>query len=71
MWGGAVKYVAVRRLALFEKTSFDEFRNSLRDLGSPVSDVSVEHPPLKDAIYRVLRLRLPSQVFENFPRRRS
>ena len=61
-----VKYFAVRRSLLFEKTSFDELRDSLRNFRRPFSNASVEHPPVKDAIDRVLCLRMPGQIIENF-----
>src|SRR2546427_664938 len=70
MRGDAVKYVAIRRSLLFEKTLFDELRDGLRNFRRPLSDVSVEHPPMKDPVDRVLCTRLPGQIGENFRRRR-
>jgi len=67
---GAVKYVAVRRLALFEKTSFDELRDGLRNFRGPLSNAGVEHPPVKDTVDGVLRIRMAGQIVENFWRGR-
>lgn len=63
-----VNYVAVRRSLLFEKTLFDELRDGLRNFRRPFSDASVEHPPMKDAVDSVLRIRMPGQIIENFCR---
>ena len=57
-----VKYFAVRRWLFFEKSSFDEFRDGLRDLGLPVPNAGVEYPPMKNAIYCVLCPRLPGHI---------
>ena len=65
-----VKYFAVRGSLFFEETSFDELRDGLRNLRRPIPDTGVEYPPVKDALDRVLCVRLPSQVIENFRRRR-
>ena len=63
---GAVKYVAVRRLALFEKTLFDELRDGLCNFWRPLSNAGVEHPPMKDAVDGVFRIRMSGQIIENF-----
>lgn len=68
MWGGVVNDVAVRRSLLFEKTLFDKLRDRLCNFRRPLSDASVEHPPMKDAVDRILGIRMPGQVFENFRR---
>ena len=68
--GHAVKYVAVRRLALFEKTLFDELRDGLCNFRGPLSNAGVEHTPVKDTVDGVLCLRMPGQILENFRRRR-
>ena len=65
-----VKYFAIRRSLLFEKTLFDELRDGLRNFRRPVPNAGVEHPPVKDAVDRVLCIRLPGQIIENFWRRR-
>src|SRR5437773_4049947 len=70
MWGDAVKYGAVRSLALFEKTLFDELRDGLCNFRGPLSNAGVEHPPMKDSVDGVLCLRMSGQVVENFRRRR-
>jgi len=49
-----VKCFAVRRWLFFEKTLFDELLDSLRNLGCPSSDAGVEHPPVENALDRVL-----------------
>lgn len=64
-----IKCFAVWGWLFFQKTLFDEFRHSLRNLGRPVPNAGIEHPPLKDAVDCVLCLRLSSQIIENFPRR--
>ena len=64
-----IKCFAVWGWLFFEKTLFDEFRHSLRNLGRPVPNAGIEYPPLKDAVDRVLCLRLTSQIIENFRRR--
>jgi len=66
----AVKYVAIRSSFLFEKAFLYELCDGLRDFRRPLLDVSVEHPPVKDAFDRVLCIRLPGQISENFRRRR-
>ena len=70
MWGDAVKYGAVRSLALFEKTLFDELRDGLCNFRGPLSNAGVEHPPMKDTVDRVLRIWTGCEVIENFWRRR-
>ena len=65
-----VKYFAIRRSLLFEKTLFDELRDGLCNFRRPLSDAGVEHPPMKDAVDRVLCIRMPGQIIENFWRRR-
>ena len=62
----AVKYFAICRSLLFEKTLFDELRDGLRNFRRPLPDVSVKPPPMKDAVDRVLCTRLPGQIIENF-----
>lgn len=71
MRGDAVKYVAIRRSFLFEKTLFDELRDSLCNFRRPFLDAGVEYPPMKDAVDGVFRIRMPGQVVENFRRRRG
>jgi hypothetical protein len=61
-----VKYFAIRRSLLFEKTLFDELRDGLRDFRRPFLDAGVEHPPMKDAVDGVLCIRMPGQIVENF-----
>lgn len=61
-----IKCFAVWGWLFFQKTLFDEFRYSLRNLGRPVPNAGIEHPPLKDAVDRVLCTRLPGQIVENF-----
>ena len=61
-----VKYFAVRRSLLFEKTSFDELRNGLCNFRRPFSDVGVEYPPMKDAVDGILGIGMPGQIIENF-----
>ena len=68
--GDAVKYFAVRRSPFFEKTLFDELGDGLGNFRRPVPNAGVEHPPVKDSLDRVLCLRMPGQVVENFRRRR-
>ena len=65
-----VKYFAVRRSLFLEKTSFDKLRDGFRNFRRPASNARVEHPPMKNAVDRVLCPRLPSQIIENFRRRR-
>ena len=65
-----VKYFAVRRWLFFEETSFDELCDGLRNFRRPIPNVGVEYPPVKDALDRVLCIRLPGQIIENFRRRR-
>jgi hypothetical protein len=67
---GAVKYVAVRRLALFEKTLFHELLNGLCNFWGPLSNAGVEHPPTKDTVDGVLSVRMSGQIVENFRCRR-
>ncbi len=66
----AVKYLAVRRWLFFEKTLFDKLRDGLCNFRRPFSDAGVEHPPMKDAVDRVLCLRMPGEIIQNFWRRR-
>jgi hypothetical protein len=66
MWGGAVKYVAIRKSLLFEKTLFDELRDGLCNFRRPFLDAGVEHPPMKDAVDSVFRIRVSGQIIENF-----
>ena len=61
-----VKCLAVRRTLFFEKTLFDEFRDGLRNSWRPSFDAGVEHPPMKNAVERVLRLRMSGQIIQNF-----
>ena len=61
-----VKCLAVRRAFFFEKTLFDEFRDGLRNSWRPPFDAGIEHPPMKNAVQRVLRLRMPGQIIQNF-----
>ena len=61
-----VEYFAIRRSLLFEKTLFDELCDGLSNFRRALSNVSVDYPPVKDAINRVLRPRLPSEIIENF-----
>jgi hypothetical protein len=68
MRGNAVKYVAIRRSLLFEKTLFYKLREGLCNFRRPLSEVRIEHPPMKDAVDRVLGLRLSSQISENLRR---
>ena len=51
---------------VFEKTLFDKLRHGLGNLRRPFSDVSVEHPPVKDAIDGVLCIGTSGQIVENF-----
>ena len=66
MRGDAVKYVAIGRSFLFEKTLFDELGDGLCNFRRPLLDVGVEHPPMKDAVDGVLSVRMPGQIIENF-----
>ena len=68
--GDVVKCLAVRGRFFFEKTLLHEFCDSLRNFWRPFFDAGVEHPPMKDAVQRVLRVRMPGQIIENFWRRR-
>ena len=68
--GDVVKYVAIRKSLLFEKTLFDELLDGLRNFRRPFLDAGVEHPPMKDAVDGVLRIRMSGQIIENFWRRR-
>jgi len=61
-----VKCLPIWRRLFFEKTLFDEFRDSLRNSWRPSFDASVEHPPMKNAVQRVLCLRVPGQIIQNF-----
>lgn len=70
MRGDAVKYIAIRTSLLFEKTLFDELSDGPCNFRRPFLDAGVEHPPMKDAIDGVLRIRMPGQIIENFRRRR-
>jgi len=65
-----VKYVAIRRSLMFEKTLFDELRDGLCNFWRPFLDAGVEDPPMKDAVDSVFRIRMPGQIIENFWRRR-
>ena len=49
---------------------FDELHNGLLNFRRPSLDTGVEHPPMKDAVEGVLRLRMPREIIENFWRRR-
>ena len=62
--------MAVCRSFLFEETSFDELRDGLGNSRRPLSNARVKHPPTKDAIDRVLRIRMPGKVVQDFRRRR-
>ncbi len=53
-----VKYSAIRGLLFFEKISFYEARDSLRNPGRPAANARVEHPPVKNTVDRVLCTRL-------------
>ena len=64
--GDVVKYVAIRKSLLFEKTLFDELRDRLRNFRRPFLHASVEHPPMKDPVDGVLGVRMPGQVIQNF-----
>ena len=64
--GDVVKRLAVRRALFFEKTLFDEFRDGLRNSWRPSLDARVEHPPMENAVQRVLRLRMSGQIIQNF-----
>ena len=68
--GDVVKYVAIRKSLLFEKTLFDKLLDGLRNFRRPFLDAGVEHPPMKDAVDGVLRIRMSGQIIENFWRRR-
>ena len=61
-----VKYFAAKRWPLFEKTLFDEFRDGLCNSWRPSLDAGVEHPPMKNPVERVLCLRMPGQIIQNF-----
>src|SRR6266496_905092 len=65
-----VKHAAIRKSLFFEKTLFDELRDGLRNFRRPFLDAGVEHPPTKDAVDSVFRIRMPGQIIENFWRRR-
>ena len=56
---------------MFEKALFDELRDGLRNFRRPLSDVSVEHPPMKDAVDGVLCIWMPGKIAENFRCRRG
>ena len=66
MRGDVVKCLAVRRPLFFEKTLFHEFCDSLWNYWRPFFDAGVEHPPMKDAIQRVLRLGMAGEIIQNF-----
>ncbi len=70
MWGDVVKYAAIGKSLLFEKTLFDELPDGLCNFRCPFLDAGIEHPPMKDAVDRVFRIRMPGQIFENFWGRR-
>ena len=53
---------------MFEKTLFGELRDGLCNFRGPLPNAGVEHPPMKDAIDGVLRIRMPGQIIENFRR---
>src|SRR5439155_14558014 len=61
-----VKYFPIRRWLFFEETLFDELRDGLCNFRGPLSNAGFEHPPVKDALDRVLCLRMPGQIVENF-----
>ena len=61
-----IKCLAVRRTLFFEKTLFDEFRDGLRNSWRPSLDARVEHPPMKNAVEGILRLRMSGQIIQNF-----
>jgi hypothetical protein len=54
-----------------ERMADPEYLAQLNHGGRPVPNIRVEYPPVKDAVDRVLCVRLPGQVFENFRRRRG
>ena len=66
MRGDVVKCLAVRRPLFFEKTLFHEFCDSLWNYWRPFFDAGVEHPPMKDAIQRVLRFGMAGEIIQNF-----
>ena len=70
MPGNVMKHLAVRGGFFLQKTLFYEFRDGLCNPWRPSLDAGVEHPPMKDAVEGVLRLRMPCQVIQNFWRRR-
>ena len=70
MRGDVVKYAAIRKSPLFEKTLFDELRDGLCNFRRPFLDAGIEHPPMKDAVDGVFRIRMPGQIIENFWGRR-
>ena len=61
-----VKCLAIWRRLFFEKTLLDELRDSLRNSWRPSFDAGVEHPPMKNAVQRVLCLRVPGEIVQNF-----
>ena len=68
--GDAVKNMAAGGWLLLENTLRDQLLHGLRNLGRPASDARVEHPPMQDAVDRVLRIRMSGEIIQNFRRRR-
>jgi len=65
-----VKCLAIWRRLFFEKALFDEFGDGLCNFRRPFFDAGIEHPPMKDAVERILCLRMHCQIVQNFWRRR-
>ena len=66
----AVKNVAVRGWFLLEETLFHQTLDRLRDFRRPIANACVQDPPVDDSIDRVLSVRVPGEVVQNFGRGR-
>ena len=66
LWGEPIKNMAVRGGLLLKESLLDELFDGRRNLRRPLPNARVEHPPMQNAVDRVLRIRMPGQVIQNF-----